>query len=397
MRSVLDHPVASTSLRRLLDRPVAPGAIALSAGFVLVVLRLVFAAHGDIASFIVVGSKHVARTGLPSGIPVIHGTGYDGQFYFRQSLDPFDTARTASGIVLDGRFRLERLGYPLVVYLLSGGGQVGAVPIVLVAVNVLGLGLVGFFGGLLAAEAGRHACYGLLLPAYFGFVMTLSRDLLEIVEVSFVLAAVLAFRRGRYVLAGLGFACAVVTKETDVATVTGYAIAIAIASLARNRRFRLAPWVSVALPAAGFLAVQLWLRVVTGHIALRSGARGNLATPFVAAVHAFAHYASHPFVLANAIWLGEIGVLGLVVLIALLTFRRTNARLEEKVALVVLVALAVSLSAAVWNGQADFRSLAPVYALSCVVLLSSKRRLGFVIFIVAAALAVGVVHRILFI
>ncbi len=380
-----------------MKRPIAPGAIAVLGGLLLVLLRLAFAAHGDIANFIVVGSKHVAASGLPAGIPVIHGTGYDGQFYFRQALDPFDTARVAHGIILDGRFRLERLGYPLVVYLLSGGGHLSAVPVVLVAVNILGLGVIGFFGGLFAVEAGRHACYGLLLPAYFGFVMTLSRDLLEIVEVSFVLAAALAFRRERYVLAGLAFACAVVTKETDVATVVGYALALAVALLRRDRRFRLAPWATVVLPAVGFLTVQVWLRLATGHIALRSGARGNLATPFVAPVHAFAHYLSHPFVLANAVWLGEIVVLGLVVLIAVATFGRTSALLEERVALVVLVALALSLSSAIWNGQADFRSLAPIYALASLVLVSSKRRLGFVIFIVAGALVVGVVHRILFI
>ena len=42
------------------------------------------------------------------------------------------------------------------------------------------MGVLGLLGGLAAQEAGRHALWGLIVPGFPGFVMTLARDLSEI-------------------------------------------------------------------------------------------------------------------------------------------------------------------------------------------------------------------------
>jgi hypothetical protein len=375
-----------------------PAAIALVAATAFVAARLVFAAHGDITQFIVVGSANLAPHGLAAGIHVFAGSGYDGQFYYRQALDPFTVARIAHGIRLDGLYRLQRVGYPAIAYALAGGQQ-GLVPYSLVAVNVLGLGVLGYLGGVIAKDAKRHACGGLLLAGYFGFVTTLARDLLEIVAACFLLAAIVAYRRRRYLLAGLAFSGDVLTKETDMFIVAAFAVVAVISALAARGRLSspsLSTHLSWLLPTAAFAALQLALFRALGAVALTSGAQGNLGLPFKAPVEAVDRYLAHPTTLADAVWLGELAVLSLVVLVAVVAIARTSAQVEVRFALLVLIGLTVSLSTEVWYGQADFRALAPLFEVAGVVLLGSRMRLAIVYAVAAAALVVTYVHRVAF-
>jgi hypothetical protein len=387
-------------VRRLPDHPAVPCVLAALVAVVLVAARLVFGTHGDITQFIVVGNANLAGHGLPSGIHVFAGSGYDGQFYFRQALGPFDVSTVAHGIRLDGEYRLQRLAYPAIAYVMAAG-RAGLVPYALVAVNVLGLAIVGLLGGLIARDSGRHAVEGLLLAGYFGLVTTLARDLTEIVEACFLLAALVALRRGRYVLAALAFSGAVATKETEVFTVLAVGLVIIgralLARVGRGSAPAAAAHLVWLLPALSFAGIQLWLYEATGQLAGRSGAQGNFATPLTAPVHALAHYLAHPTTLADAIWLGELAVLVVVVVVALVCISSTKASLEERVALVMLMGLALSLSGEVWNGQADFRSLAPLFELAAVVLLGSRIRLGVLYAIVGVAFLVTYVHRVRFI
>jgi hypothetical protein len=385
-------------VRPRFDQPAVPAAIAIVVATVFVVARLVFAAHGDITRFIVVGSANLAPRGLPAGIHVFAGTGYDGQFYYRQALDPFTVARVAYGIRLDGFYRLQRVGYPAMAFALAGG-QKGLVPYSLVAVNVLGLGILGYLGGVIAKDAKRHACCGLLLAGYFGFVTTLARDLLEIVAASFLLGAVIAYRRRRYLLAGLAFAGDVLTKETDMFIVGAFAVVAVLSALAARGRLSSPPlsrqltWV---VPTVAFAALQLALYRALHALALTSGVQGNFGVPFKAPVEAVDRYLAHPTTLANAVWLGELAVLSLVVLVGVLAISRTSALMEERLALLVIVGLTVSLSTEVWYGQADFRALAPLFELAGIVLLGSRIRLGIVYAAAGAALLVTYVHRVAF-
>jgi hypothetical protein len=58
-----------------------------------------------------------------------------------------------------------RIGYPAITWLLSAG-QHAIVPDVLVVVNVLSVGALGYFGGMFAVWGGRNApCGGCWRPA----------------------------------------------------------------------------------------------------------------------------------------------------------------------------------------------------------------------------------------
>ncbi|HEX3981613.1 MAG TPA: hypothetical protein VHW93_10320, partial [Acidimicrobiales bacterium] len=142
------------------NSPMAPALIAGIAGVIFVTARLMVAAHGNVTMFIVAGSAHTTPAVVDRGIAVRAGSGYDGQFYYRMALDPLDMSRTAFGVRLDTISRLERVGYPVAAWLLAAGRS-SLVPDSLIIVNLVALALLGYGGGLLAQEGGRHAVWGL--------------------------------------------------------------------------------------------------------------------------------------------------------------------------------------------------------------------------------------------
>jgi hypothetical protein len=123
------------------------------------------AANDARAHFILVGRDFADPTQLPAGIPVQPTYGYEGQFFYRLALNPANLAQTAYGIRVDHSYRFMRIGYPAITWLLSAG-QHAIVPDVLVVVNVLSVGALGYFGGMFAVWGGRNApCGGCWRPA----------------------------------------------------------------------------------------------------------------------------------------------------------------------------------------------------------------------------------------
>src|SRR4051794_11172242 len=144
--------------------------------------------HGDISAFVVAGGPNVDASHTPRELTVFSG-GYDGMAFFRLALDPFTRAETASGLTLDNpAYRQQRIGYPLIVWLLSGFGRVRLVLWLLVIVNVVAAGVVAFAGGVLARQFGIHAFWGVLFALYPGFLLSLSRDTCELVAAAFALS-----------------------------------------------------------------------------------------------------------------------------------------------------------------------------------------------------------------
>jgi hypothetical protein len=75
----------------------------LAVAFVLV--RLGIAAHGDISVFVQAGTQFVNPSRAPHGLAIRSGAGYDGQFYYRLALEPWNLARSAHGITFDYALR----------------------------------------------------------------------------------------------------------------------------------------------------------------------------------------------------------------------------------------------------------------------------------------------------
>ena len=143
-----------------LNQPIATGLIAFIAWFAFVIARWQTWAHGHITLFIMSGVKYSHPAQMSPRISHVTKAGYDGQFYYRLALDPFNWNRTAFGITMDQSYRYTRFGYPVLAWLASFG-QHQLVPVVLVAINLLGVAAMAVLGGMFARESGRHALWGL--------------------------------------------------------------------------------------------------------------------------------------------------------------------------------------------------------------------------------------------
>jgi hypothetical protein len=373
------------------DSPAVPAALAGVGGLGFVLARLLGVAHGDVTRFVFAGDRFVNRSKAPKGLHVFPGSGYDGQFYYRLALDPLDLAHRAYGITFDSDFRAGRIGYSALTWLVSGG-RAALVPWAEVIVNLAALCALGFLGGLLAHEAGRHAAWGLLFPAFWGFLFSIGRDLPEVVAGAFLLAGLVSLRRCRWLTGGLLLAAAALTLETTLDVVLGFAV-VSIGQLVVRRRRMGRQDLGWVVPGAAFAAWQGFGWAETGALPLRSGARDNLSVPVVNVLGAFGHYLAGLPSAGSWIWLGEFGLLALVTVMAAWSVGRSTLLPWERLAWGISLLVAVSLSSGIWDGRADFRGFEDLYLLSVLVLVGSLRRLTVLAVLVGAMWVATFAHR----
>ncbi len=372
---------------------MVPTVIAFAGAVVFVIERLVFVAHGQINRFVMAERPFANPAQVPRGLFILPKNGYDGQFFYRLALNPSNLHRTAYGITFDSKFRVQRIGYPVLAWLVSFGQHQWA-PVALVLVNIAALTGIGLLGGMFAREANRHALWGLLLVGYFGFVFSLGRDVAEPTAAVFLLAGVLAYRHRRPVWAGLFLAYGALTRETVMVAVAAIAI-VRIVSIVRRRarpgRYDLA-WL---LPSAAFAAWQAVAYAVTGSLPLAADTSNNTGLPGQPMVHAaitnFRHISVHAA--PTDAWVVEFVVLIAFVVFAATALRSTTVPAHERLAFVLFVVELFVLSPSIWNGVADLRSLDEVYLFAVLILIGSRRRLVVPALVLTPALLVVIAHR----
>jgi hypothetical protein len=359
------------------DRPIVPGSIALLAALAFVLARWQLWAKGDITRFILVGRHFATPSQLPPGIAVAPTYGYDGQFFYRLALNPVNFSHIAYGIRVDQPYRYMRIGYPWLTWLVSFGQHV-LVPVMLVVINIVAIGAMGYLGGMFARQGGRHALAGLVLPAYFGLLTSLSRDTAEPLAAACLLGGLLAIRARRPVLAGLLLAYGALTRESVMVAVAAVAIVDFIGVIRRRRFVRPGRddlvW---AFPTAAFVAWQVVVKLAVGRFPLLVDANGNTGSPFItplkAVEHNFAHIHLHQFEQYD-LWFLELAILALLAVAALASWRSTNAPVHERLALVLYMIEICVVSPSTWYSlDADLRSFIEVYLLAAIILLGTPR------------------------
>lgn len=196
-------------------RPLIVGCWALLGAILFVAARML-AHDGDITSFLRVGDERIVEGAEErEDFALVDGTGYDGQYFYRQAINPLSTAVLVDGIPLDRpAYRSARITYPTIAWVLSGGGQRDLVPWALPAINVLAIGAVGALGAALARREGRTTWWGGLFAAWPGFIVGLGFDLAEPLEAALVLWAVLELRRRNILVATVVLVAAAWTRES---------------------------------------------------------------------------------------------------------------------------------------------------------------------------------------
>ena len=105
---------------------------------------------------------------------------YDGRYYYviaRDMLGATDELDAAA-------YRYQRILYPLLAWLLSGGGDGATLPWMLIGVNLLAAGTVAGVLAWLLAREGRSGWYALVVPLSIGGLFVLRGDMSEMLALA---------------------------------------------------------------------------------------------------------------------------------------------------------------------------------------------------------------------
>jgi hypothetical protein len=404
-KSLRPSPPASWST---LNRPLVPGIIAFLGWLGFALARWQIWAKGHLSLFIMAGHVYTHRPQLPRGLLLVPSAGYDGQFYYRLALDPFNWHATAFGITMDQSYRYTRIGYPVLAWIFSLG-QHQLVPVVLVVLNLFGVAAMAMLGGAFARQSGRHVLWGLAFAAYFGLVISVGRDTAEPLAEACMLGGLLAYRRGTgrmYLLATVLFAYGAITRETILFAPAAIAVTrlITIARRRANPGLADLTWV---VPAVGYGLLEVAVHfVVKGEFPLLANTSRNLTAPFTALVDALrynAHHINTAHLSPIDIAMLEYATLAVFVVAGLVVLAVTTVPGHERLAFVFFVLQLGLLSSQIWTSTfGEGRSLIEPYLMALVLLLATPRRymswlyLGVVCACVLPALAVVARRRTLY-
>jgi hypothetical protein len=403
-----------------LNRPLAPAVLAFLGWLGFVLARWQVWAHGHISHFVMAGSglDGFTHRGVPAGIIADpNAAGYDGQFYYRLALNPFNWSKTAYGITMDQSYRYTRIGYPVLTWLLSLG-QHHLVPLALVVINLACVAAMGYLGGIFARDGGRHALWGVLLAGYFGMAISVGRDTAEPLAEACMLAGLLAYRRGRWAWAGGAFTYAVLTRET-ILYVPAALLAVRAWGVVRPALRRswslddvvpgLRPRLSDLawfVPVACYAVLELAAKVVLKSVPLSADTSRNLGVPFgpmVSSLHSMVRQISWSHLGLADIALLEYATLFVFLAAGFAVLRVTAAPVHERVAFVFFTLQLGLLSSLIWGSSfADGRSMIEPYLLAVILLLATPkqyvdwRRLAFLAACYAPAFLIVFRRRILY-
>ncbi|MHB8345143.1 MAG: hypothetical protein ACYDED_13005 [Ferrimicrobium sp.] len=375
-----------------LKADTAPHQARLTAGLVgliyllYLVVRVSVAAKGRISALALIGTTFGNRARVPSYLAMTHGTGYDGQFFLRLALDPFRLTNGLFGISFDTPFRAQRIGYPFLAWLLSAGNG-RLVPISLVVVNLLAVVAIAYFGTIFARGSAQPWITGALLACYFGYLMSVGRDLAEPTAAALVLAGLVAFQSERPLLAALAFAFAALTLETEL--IVPIAIGIVwLARLVQRRPTRINPilFLLPGLTAAGW---QIIITLAQGKFAAATDLSGNIGVPGFTVIEGIVSHL-HQLNTTNLLWFGQLAVVAVAVIAAAVSLKHTTAPSYLIVAWALMLVLTLSLSGEVWNNSSYFRATDLLWLTSILIWTLARPRhwwyasVGFIAFGVSA-------------
>ena len=382
------------AMRRHLPAIVA--ALVVLFAVVVVGARTAAVCDGAIGCPLVAGDRYSDAAEVD--IPVTPGDGYDAQFFYRQVRSPFDfSMERVNGVVFDTEVRYGRIGYPLVAWALSAGGQPAAVPWAMFAVGALSLGAVAWVLALGARDARRSPWWGALAVALPGVWFAAGRGLADPLSTALVGAGALALTRRRHGLATLAFVAAALTKEQAVLVPAVYGLWRLWELLVVRRRATSAepaesfgradlPWL---VPGAVFVAWQLLLWGLTGAMPAGESGGSHVVAPLRDLLPAVIDWLT-PSGSSQVLWLVE--VLVFVALAALVAVSDRSAGWERGVAVVGVLFVAV-LNDNVFVDPAHFRQLGEVSVVLCLAAFRADPRWWIPILGANAVATVGVLGR----
>jgi len=315
------------------------------------------------------GDKYADPARVPADLDVQrHATGYDGQFFYRLSLDPLSREQTEFGIKFDSASaRHQRILYPLLIWILSRS-HVRSTTSLLIMVNVASYAGLGFLGALFAREFGRSSWWGLIVPLYPGFIVTTALDLAENLASLLLLLGILFLMRKRWTAVALSFAAAAFTRETTLIVPGGLFLAWLLQrrSIPEKPRDRTPPFVFL-VPIGLVVAWQLFLWVWWGSHPLFAAGR-QFSFPFYSAVRQIWTWFAH-HTIEDLFQLMEFAFLATLILAGLRSSTRSRITSPLRTALLLSAGVALTFPAEIWMSQTNFLRAAVEPALVSTLIL----------------------------
>ncbi|MFA6381896.1 MAG: hypothetical protein WCX08_01350 [Candidatus Buchananbacteria bacterium] len=219
----------------------------------------------DLSSFIVLGDNFVNSENPPGGVTILTNSyGYDGQFYYRLALNPFTNKQTDYGITLDQpALRQQRILYPLLAWLISLGNP-NVAPLTMIIVNI-----ASFFGLIclaikLTKDNNQPLWLSIILPLYPAFLITLSRDLTELLSSFLLILGYLLFNKNKYYFSTIIFTLAALTRETTLIFPTIVSLYFFVLFSINKKKIELFKALLFSLPLLIYIAWQIILYKIWG-------------------------------------------------------------------------------------------------------------------------------------
>lgn len=188
--------------------------------YLLFFLALFFIYNGDLSQFVQF-SNLTDTTKIPFIINPIDNTGYDGQFYIRLALNPFDVNWEHSELPeTNPSYRFSRIGYPIILWSLSFFIQS---KIVLIAqlLNLVSIFLIYFVNKKILLHFNKKNNLAFLFLFFPGFLFCIARCTPEIVEILFISISFLLYLRKSFSLYLFFIVFALLIRETSLIFLIG--------------------------------------------------------------------------------------------------------------------------------------------------------------------------------
>lgn len=358
------------TVARRLNAPIHAVWITLAAYAFFVLVKLALVGFNPTV-FINAGDRFAHSDALGNAFMIkTNSDGYDGQFFYRLALTPFTGQVNAHGISLDSPpYRHQRIVYPLLARIMALG-RYDLVPWGLVAANLAALAGLAWVGATFAVQSGRHALWGLIIPFFPGFLMSLAFDLAEIVQAAFILLGIRAVAKRQYLLAAGMLTLAGMTREPAL-IVPGVGLLTVIIGFCRHDR-NIRAVVAFAAPLVAYAIWQFALYLDWGQFSALSDS-DQITFPLVGLVHGLAALKSMPLK-SIVLYFLEMGFLILFTLTVISVYRGNPALRLVRGAWVVYAALQSVLSSSIWEyGLSFLRVSAEFFVLGCLIILASNR------------------------
>lgn len=360
---------------KYLRRLNSPWVVALLVGilFASVLFIRLRRVHFDVSRLVVAGDRYCDPAQVPPGLFVFRGSpGYDGQFYYRLGLNPFTHTRTDFGITLDTpSYRQQRIFFPLLAWLVSLG-QPRLVPMTLLGINFAALIALGWIGAALAQSFKLSAFWGIFVALQPAYYYTLTRDLVEILEIALVLGSFLLLRKGRVSFATLALTLAVMTRETALLVAIAAFLAYLVQRWKGDGDGMVVRWPYFAVPILAFLCWQLVLRYNWGASPQGTASDEMIGLPFLAPWRLLVESSQFRDLLQARTFL-QVLFLAIFAVGVVSHVPATRAPRLVMFSCLFYGALAVSLNQKIWvEDWAFFRATSQFCALGTIVLIGSR-------------------------